>query len=377
MAIIDVIKYEPTSDVLVFKHPTVDFNTKAKLIVHEKQEAIVFLNGQAKELYGPGKYELQSKNLPGVKHVLALFSGGELANHCEVYFINNLLFSNIPWVTSTMDIQDKTIGNYYSFWAQGFFTVRISNSMDLFEVTGGGPFFTTEDLKELFKERITSAAREILSIAMNQEGFSYGEINSHLSSLSERVMTKIVPQFDKIGLALDEFRFDSVNMDKDAEFDKHRGHLSERGAQQIEGYTYDKKRMYDIMEKQAENQGTSGTTAGVMAGAGFGLSMGQVYGGMVGSAAKTAFSSPTPFTSGGSGSVGQNQTAGVVVPHPVENNSKLICRKCNKELNSDWACCPYCGTPSTVRKKCPACGEELPDVQNIKFCPNCSNPINN
>lgn len=53
MAFIDVIKYEGSSDVLIFKHPVTDFNTKAQLIVHEKQEAIVFMNGEAKTLYPP------------------------------------------------------------------------------------------------------------------------------------------------------------------------------------------------------------------------------------------------------------------------------------------------------------------------------------
>ena len=73
MALIDVIKYEGSSDVLVFKHPLTDFNTKAQLIVHEKQEAIVFMDGEARTLYTPGRYELKSKNLPGVKHIVVRF----------------------------------------------------------------------------------------------------------------------------------------------------------------------------------------------------------------------------------------------------------------------------------------------------------------
>ena len=57
MAIIDVIKYEGSNDVLAFKHPTVDFNRKAQLIVHENQEAIVLMNGEAAGLYTPGRYD--------------------------------------------------------------------------------------------------------------------------------------------------------------------------------------------------------------------------------------------------------------------------------------------------------------------------------
>lgn len=375
MALIDVIKYEGSSDVIVFKHPTTDFNTKAQLIVHEKQEAIVFMNGEAKALYTTGRYELKSKNRPGVKHIVALFSGGELANHCEVYFINKLLFANIPWVTSTMDIQDHTIGNYHSFWAQGFFTVRVSNSYDIFETIGNGEYLTTDGLKELFKERITSAAREILSIAMNQEKLSYGEINSHLTMLSERVMKKVTASFEKIGLLLDEFRFDSVNMDKDTVFEEHRGHLGERSGQQIEGYTYDKKRMYDAVEKQAENQGNSGAMAGMMTGAGFGIGMGQVYGGMVGSAVKSAFGTQ-PYSD--SVATGASSTAGVVSPHPVSGTPapSKTCSNCQSPVEDGWACCPYCGTDLVFDRHCPSCGAKLPASTNIKFCPACRTQLN-
>lgn len=373
MAFIDVIKYEGSNDVLVFKHPITDFNTRAQLIVHEKQEAIVFMNGEAKKIYPPGKYELKSDNLPGIKHFVALFSGGELANHCEVYFINKLLFANIPWVTSTMDIQDHTIGNYYSFWAQGIFTVRVANSFDLFEVVGNGEFYSTEDLKEHFKERITSAAREILSIAMNQEGLSYGEINSFLSKLSERVKEKVKPAFVKIGLTLDEFHFESVNMDKDAEFEEHRGHLGERSAQQIEGYTYKEKRMFDVLEAQANNQGGSGAAASAVSGMGFGVGMGQVYGGMVGGAANAAFGGQQMY-GGGVNNI-PNNTAGVVQPHPVESVSAdgSVCRNCRKPLQSDWKCCPYCGTSTVLEHTCPKCGQVLPD--GAMFCPTCSTKL--
>ena len=213
---------------------------------------------------------------------------------------------------------------------------------------------------------------------MNQENLSYGEINSHLTSLSDRVMAKVSPAFKKVGLLLDEFRFDSVNMNKDAEFDKHRSHLGERSGQQIEGYTYDKKRMYDVMEMQAENQGGAGTAAGMMTGAGFGMGIGQVYGGMVGSAAKSAFGNPQAPGNGGFNG-GVSNTAGVVTPHQVEDapKNRKVCSSCRNPVEDGWACCPYCGAEIVVDRLCPNCGTKLPSAPNIKFCPACRTPLNN
>ncbi len=44
--IADIIKYEGDNSTFIWKHPCEDFNTTTQLIVHESQEAILFLNGQ-------------------------------------------------------------------------------------------------------------------------------------------------------------------------------------------------------------------------------------------------------------------------------------------------------------------------------------------
>ena len=60
MKIVDIIKYEGDNDTFVWKHPIEDFNTLTQLIVHESQEAILFRDGQALDLFGPGQYTLHT-----------------------------------------------------------------------------------------------------------------------------------------------------------------------------------------------------------------------------------------------------------------------------------------------------------------------------
>lgn len=43
--IAEIIKYEGDNSTFIWKHPCEDFNTASQLIVHESQEAILFLNG--------------------------------------------------------------------------------------------------------------------------------------------------------------------------------------------------------------------------------------------------------------------------------------------------------------------------------------------
>ena len=86
--IADVIKYEGDNSTFVWKHPCEDFNLGSQLIVHESQEAVFMLNGQALDLFGPGRYTLETQNIPLIGKALKSATGGISPFHCEVYFIN-------------------------------------------------------------------------------------------------------------------------------------------------------------------------------------------------------------------------------------------------------------------------------------------------
>ena len=77
MAVIDVIKYEGDNSTFIWKHPREDFNKLSQLIVHESQEALFFMNGQALDLFGPGRYPLESQNIPLLNKLVKIPTGGE------------------------------------------------------------------------------------------------------------------------------------------------------------------------------------------------------------------------------------------------------------------------------------------------------------
>ena len=61
--IADIIKYEGDNQTFVWKHPCEDFNSTTQLIVHESQQALFFMNGQALDLFEAGRHTLSVKYL--------------------------------------------------------------------------------------------------------------------------------------------------------------------------------------------------------------------------------------------------------------------------------------------------------------------------
>ena len=99
--IVDVIKYEGDNSTFVWKHPCEDFNTNTQLIVHESQEAIFFMNGLALDLFGSGRYTLETQNIPLVRNFINLPTDGVSAFHCEVYFVNKTEQMALRWGTDS------------------------------------------------------------------------------------------------------------------------------------------------------------------------------------------------------------------------------------------------------------------------------------
>ena len=62
--IADLIKYEGDNSTFIWKHPCEDFNSMTQLVVHESQEAIFFMNGQALDLFGPGATRWKRRTSP-------------------------------------------------------------------------------------------------------------------------------------------------------------------------------------------------------------------------------------------------------------------------------------------------------------------------
>lgn len=99
--IAEIIKYEGDNGTFIWKHPCEDFNTTTQLIVHESQEAVFFMNGQALDLFGSGRYTLETQNIPLLRKFANIPTGGQTPFHCEVYFINKTEQMAIKWGTDS------------------------------------------------------------------------------------------------------------------------------------------------------------------------------------------------------------------------------------------------------------------------------------
>ena len=130
--IASIIKSEGDNSTFIWKHPKEDFNTSTQLIVHESQEAVFFMNGQALDLFGPGRYTLETENIPLLRKITNIPTNGQTPFHCEVYFINKTEQMAIRWGTdSKVQYMEPTYGFPTSIGASGEMTLSVGDSRKL------------------------------------------------------------------------------------------------------------------------------------------------------------------------------------------------------------------------------------------------------
>ena len=220
MKIADIIKYEGDNDTFVWKHPVEDFNSLTQLIVHESQEAIFFMNGEALDTFGPGRHTLETQNIPKLGKLLNKTTNSETPFHCEVYFINKTVQMAIKWGTdSKVRFLDPILGIPLEIGACGELNLAVSDSRKLLIKLVGtmrgiawgenGVGFT-KSIQNSFRPLISTAVKTHLSSAIKAGNINLLEIDEHMTQLSEVLRQSIIPGFEEYGLTIPQFYITNI-----------------------------------------------------------------------------------------------------------------------------------------------------------------------
>ena len=207
MDIFQIIKYEGDNSTFIWKHPCEDFNTGTQLIVHESQEAVFFLNGQALDSFGAGRYTLKTENIPLLRNVINIPTNGESAFHCEVYFINKTEQMAIKWGTdSKVQFMEPTYNFPLSIGANGEMTISVADSRKLLiNLVGTEKDLSQQQLVSYFRSFLMTKVKTYLAQAFKSNSINIFEVDENLESFSTTLRQKLIPDFLDYGVNLKQF----------------------------------------------------------------------------------------------------------------------------------------------------------------------------
>jgi len=293
---IDIVEWiDTTNDTIVhrFERYQNEIKNNAKLVVREGQKAVFVNEGQLADVFTPGTYTLNTRNLPILTTLKGWKYGFDSPFKAEVYFVNTRLFTDEKWGTKNpVMLSDERFG-LTEIRAFGTYSFRINDAGKfVVDVVGTDGNFTNYEVNEHLKSLIVTRFTDTVGEA-NLPLELYAANTSELSEACQEVMK---PEFERVGIELEKFYIENVSMPE--ELKKEIFEYSRLDKLDLSKLTQFKAAK--AMEAAAKNEGG---TAGAGMGLGMGFVLAQQMGTLMGQPAQQPFASQQP--------------QGTVLPPPV------------------------------------------------------------
>lgn len=285
--LIDIIEWlDAGHDVMVYRFERRGNEIKygAKLIVREGQVGVFVNEGKLADVFKPGTYTLETKNLPILSTLLGWKYGFESPFKAEVYFVSTRQFVDLKWGTKNpVMLRDAEFGPV-RLRAFGTYAMRVSDGAAfLRELVGTNPDLRTEDVADQLRNMIVSRFTDILG----ESRIPVLDLAANYDELSNFLTTRLQPEFGKFGLELTKLLVENVSLPPEVE-----AALDKRTSMGVIGnlQAYTQFQAANAIEAAAKNPGGGAASQGMGMGMGFamGQQMANAMGGQLGATSTPA-----------------------------------------------------------------------------------------
>ncbi len=311
---IDVIEWTNSDrDTMVYKY---DMHGKeimmgAQLTVREGQTAIFVNEGQLADVFQPGRYELQTSNMPIMTALQSWKFGFNSPFKADVYFINMTQFLDRKWGTANPVMMRDAEFGMIRLRAFGIYSFRVSDpTAFLKEVFGTSSLYSTDGVEGQIKRTLVSG----LSDAIAESKIPALDLAANYDELGNYAMQSINPKLAPLGLQLASFVIENISLPDEVEKAMDR-RTSMGVVGDLNRYT-----QYQAAEAMREAANNPGGTAGSGMGIGAGMAMGQMF----------------------AQALGQNNTQASTQTAPAQQGGKF-CTECGARLPEGAKFCSNCG----------------------------------
>jgi membrane protease subunit (stomatin/prohibitin family) len=301
---IDVIQWnEADEGILAWRYPIADMEIQngARLTVRESQMAAFVNEGKIADVFGPGLYTLNTRNLPLLTDLNNWDKDFESPFKSDVYFFSTRIQIDQRWGTATpITIREKEFGAV-RLRAYGIYSYRIADPRAFFtNVSGTREIYRAADLEGQLRNTVVARLTEV--VAPSEVAFL--DMAAHQAELAQKVAAALGPSLAALGVALHSFVIENLSLPGELEKVLDR-RIGMNLAGDLGRYT-----QFEAAQSLETAAANTGGAAGVGVGLGAGLAMAQT------------------------------------MMHAVQPGAAAsFCQECGREIPRAAKFCPECGKP--------------------------------
>ena len=269
---LDVLQWtEDGPGVLAWRFPTAGhaIQSGSSLTVRESQAAMFVNEGRVADIFGPGRYTLNTQTMPVMTAIENWDKGFQSPFKSDLVFFSTRDQTDQRWGTAQpITVRDKELGPL-RIRANGVYSYRIHDVAAFYaRLSGTTPRYTVDDAAGQLRAGILTA----IASGLGASAIPFLDMAGNQQMLSDRLHEAIDPVFLNYGLQLTGFFIQSLSLpDEVAE------HLDRRSSMQIVGDMGQYTR-FEAAESLRDAAVSGGGMAGAGAGLGAGVALGQAMG---------------------------------------------------------------------------------------------------
>ncbi|NNF17621.1 MAG: SPFH domain-containing protein [Gammaproteobacteria bacterium] len=214
---VDIIEWtDDSADTMVYRFERYGNEIKygAALTVRESQVAVLVNEGKIADVFQPGMYKLETKNIPVLSTLQGWPHGFESPFKAEVYFFNTKRFVDLKWGTKNpIMLRDKEF-SAVRLRAFGTYEIRILDAVAfLREVVGTDGHFTTNEITNQLRNLIVSRFANVLG----ESEVPILDLAANYDDLSTYITAKIGPEFKEYGIAVTRMLVENISLPPEVE----------------------------------------------------------------------------------------------------------------------------------------------------------------
>ncbi|MBL9000394.1 MAG: SPFH domain-containing protein [Phycisphaerae bacterium] len=215
--LIDIVEWlDDSRDTLVYRFQRYQNEIKngAKLIVREGQTAVFVNEGQIADVFRPGTYTLDTKNLPILATLRGWKYGFNSPFKAEVYFVNTRQFTDLKWGTANpIMLRDAEFGPV-RLRAYGTYAMRVSDAGTLVkEIAGTNGRLTIDGLTDQIRNFIVSRFSESLA----ESKIPALDLAANYSELGGIIAGHMKPAVGQYGIELTTLLVENISLPPEVE----------------------------------------------------------------------------------------------------------------------------------------------------------------
>src|ERR1041385_6923048 len=215
--LIDIVEWTDDSrDTMVYRFPRYanELMYGPNLVVRESQVGAFINEGRLADVFSPGTYTLETKNLPILATLKGWKYGFSSPFKAEVYFVSTRTFTGHKWGTKNpIMLRDPEFGPV-RLRAFGTYGLRVSDPATfLRQITGTDGRFTVDELGDQIRDMVVARFTEILG----QSKIPALDLAGNQDALGKFMTDKIRSDFAQFGLDIVGLVVENISLPPEVE----------------------------------------------------------------------------------------------------------------------------------------------------------------